>query len=294
MNWLKKLSPIDYPQIPQLINDLDGNRNLDYQISSKDEVIIELSENITPPGYRVWHSLLYMYNLRGAWKQSLAILRYLQSLESRNESNPVVYANNFVYHYVISSLCHSTSINSYSYALDFYQEMKLRNITPHPLTLSSIIKSLSNWSREGVAYTDTILHVSNLICSTCIDLSQISDEQFIELYATDSKETVIISSDPYSFPLFNSIDRLDRLNSINSLITQLIISLSCDRGLNSYAHGLMNHLASNEVYIPNEAIEALIQVSFILTFYLSIYLVYLFNYLFILFNNFILGLLSSK
>lgn len=259
MKWLTTVSQTTYPQISQLITELDGNRKLNYELSSKDENICEFSKEIAPPGYRVWHSLLHIYNIRGAWKQSLAILRYLQSLELTESTNNI-YANNFVYHYVISTLCNSTNINSYSYALDFYQEMKTRNITPHPLTLSSIIKSLSSWSRDGVSYIDTMMHISNLICSTCIDLSKISDEEFIELYAKDFNESKFITSDPCSFPLFNSNERLNRLTSINKLITQLMISLSCHRGLTLYAHGLMDHLKSHDVYIPNEAIKALIQV----------------------------------
>lgn len=178
MNWLKALSPTQYPEISQLITDLDAGRNLVYQMSSKDMTLCNFSENISPPGYRVWHSLLYVYNIRGAWKQSLAILRYLQSLEKNNNlksTSQVIYANNIVYHYVISAICHSTNISSYTYALSFYQEMKSRNITPHPLSLSSIIKSLSSWSREGVSDVDTMVHISNLICSTCITLSQIKN-----------------------------------------------------------------------------------------------------------------------
>ena len=227
------------------------------------------SNTITPPGYRVWHSLLYMYNLRGAWKQSLAILRYLQSLESASSSSsqqqgshPIIYANNFIYHYIISTLSQSTSINSYSYALNFYQEMKERNITPHPLTLSVIIKSLSSWSRDGVAYVDTMIQISNLICLTCIDLTQLSDEQFIDLYVTNhTKEIDYMNHDPYSFSFYHCKEQYNRLNVINKLIIQLMISLSCDRGLNIYAHELMNHLTLNGVIIPNEAIEALIQVN---------------------------------
>jgi hypothetical protein len=251
--WLQSLPESKNSFVPELIAKLDGGRNMKSEMTTSDSDLcgFRAHSDLSPPGLRVWHSLLHIYSLRGAWKQATAILQFIKT-----SSQP----DSLVYHRVISALCHSHDLSSFSLAMDYYAEMKAAGITPHPLTLASLLKCLSNWSREGVAYVDSMTQITDLICSTCIQLSQMTDEQFVEFYfPKESSLAVAEATDPFYFAALDFRTR-DRQQTIDEILTQLMVSLACDRGLTVFAHSLKDHLHSHGVDIPNEAVVALIQV----------------------------------
>lgn len=244
VSWLRSLPG---SQFSNLLTDLESERNpsdgFDTEICD-----FQSQSELSPPGLRVWHSLLYIYSNRGAWKQAIAILNYLKS-SSRVDS--------VVYHRVITSLCHSKDLSSFSIAMNYYKEMKLDEIIPHPLTLVPLLRCLSNWSREGVAYADSLTQLADLSCSTCIQLSKMTDEQFLEYYL--SNHTLLDTEEGFNFEALDSSLR-DRQYVIEEIFTQLMISLACDRGLTVFAHSLKDHLQSHEVKVSTEGVFALIQV----------------------------------
>jgi hypothetical protein len=254
--WLRSLPESKNSFVPELIAKLDGGRNLEPEMATSDVDLCSFSSysDLSPPGLRVWHSLLHVYSLRGAWKEATAILQFLKS-------SPSSQPDSVVYHRVISALCYSHDLSSFSLAMDYYTEMKAVGITPHPLSLAALLKCLSNWSREGVAYVDSLTQISDLICSTCIQLSQMTDDQFAELYfPKQHSEVATEEQDPFYFEALDSRTR-DRQQTIDEILTQLMVSLACDRGLTMFAHSLKDHLHSHGVAIPNEGVEALIQVA---------------------------------
>jgi hypothetical protein len=193
--------------------------------------------------------LLSLYSERGSWRQTTAILEYLKA------SSPPD-ADCLAYHSVIASLCFSNDLASHSLAMDYFTEMRARGIAPHPISLAAIVRSLSSWSREGVAYIDSLAQIAELVCTTCVQLTHLSDEQFLELYLPPSPA----SEDPFYFEVLDT-ELSDRRRSVDAVLTQLMVSLAGDRGLTLFAHSLKDHLLAQGVDLPLEATFALIQVS---------------------------------
>jgi hypothetical protein len=252
LSWLRSLPEPQTPPVRLLLTQLsvEGKDASTYPLPASDLELCSFSSaspGLPLPGLRVWRSLLSAYSDRGAWRQTTAILEYLKAT-----SAPDCLA----YHRVIASLCFSNDLASHSLAMDYFAEMRTRGVAPHPLSLAAVLRSLSSWSREGVAYIDSLAQIAELVCSTCVQLTRLTDEQFLELYVPPPPSS---HNDPFYYEALDS-DLGDRQRSVDAVLTQLMVSLAGDRGLTLFAHSLRDHLLAQGVELPHEAIFALIQV----------------------------------